>query len=156
MSTETTAGTEPAALVGRAGAPFPVRIEHGKVAEFARAVGIDPAELAGSDGEPVPPATFLTTARLWSGPANDPWTGAGRNRSRVLHGEQEFVFHGRCPRVGETLTATSRIESVFEKSGRRGGTLRFSVTVTEFRDAAGTLVAEARSTGIETSRAATG
>jgi hypothetical protein len=140
-----------APLVGRTGAPFEVRVEHGKVVEFARAVGLD----ADAGEELVPPATFLTTARTWSGPGSDPWVGVDRNRSRILHGEQEYVFHGRCPRVGETLTATTSIVSVHEKTGRRGGTMRFAVTVTEFRDAEGHLVAEARSTGIETERAAT-
>lgn len=154
MTTESTAGDR-ASLIGRTGAPFDVRIEHGKVVEFARAVGLDPGAGTEADEELVPPATFLTTARTWVGPGSDPWAGVDRDRSRVLHGEQEYVFHGRCPRVGETLTATTMIASVYERTGRRGGTMQFSVTVTEFRDAEGHLVAEAKSTGIETARAAT-
>jgi hypothetical protein len=44
---------------------------------------------------------------------------------------------------------------VYEKEGKRGGTMRFTEVVTEFRDASGVLVAESRSTTIETSKAAT-
>jgi hypothetical protein len=38
----------------------------------------------------------------------------------------------------------------FAKPGKRGGEMRFATVVTEYRDAAGTLVAEARATFIET------
>jgi hypothetical protein len=74
----------------------------------------------------------------------------GFDRRRLLHGEQEYVFHGPPPRAGQTLTARDRIESRYEKPGRRGGTMRFAVVVTEYRADDGTLVAEARATYIET------
>jgi hypothetical protein len=41
---------------------------------------------------------------------------------------------------------------VYEKQGKRGGTMTFAVMVTEFRDESGRLVAEARMTGVETER----
>jgi hypothetical protein len=69
-----------------------------------------------------------------------------------MHAEQEYVFHGPPPRAGATLTAQSRIDAVYQKQGRRGGVLTFAVLVTEFRDASGRLVAEARMTGVETAR----
>ena len=47
----------------------------------------------------------------------------------------------------------TRVEDILEKEGRRGGTMTFVITVTEFRDDDGRLVAEARSTAIETGRA---
>ena len=49
----------------------------------------------------------------------------------------------------------TRVEEIYEKEGKRGGAMTFVVTVTEFRDATGTLVAEARSTAIETGKPAT-
>ena len=53
------------------------------------------------------------------------------------------------------LTGVARIDRVYEKQGKRGGTMVFTEVVTEFRDAGGRLVAESRSTLIETSKAAT-
>jgi hydroxyacyl-ACP dehydratase HTD2-like protein with hotdog domain len=71
--------------------------------------------------------------------------------SRGLHAEQEFVFHGPPPRAGDRLVGTSRIAEIYEKTGRKGGTMTFVVMVTEFRDPDGRLVAESRLTGVETS-----
>ncbi len=45
------------------------------------------------------------------------------------------------------------MEDIYEKEGRRGGILTFAVMITEFRDADGTLVAEAKLTGVETAKA---
>ena len=70
-----------------------------------------------------------------------------------MHAEQEYIFHGPPPRAGDRLLCSSRIEDIYEKQGRRGGTMTFAVMVTEFRDAeSGRLVAEARMTGVETAR----
>jgi len=69
-----------------------------------------------------------------------------------MHAEQEYVFHGPPPRAGTTLTAQSRITEIYQKQGRRGGTLTFAVMVTEYRDETGRLVAEARLTGVETAQ----
>ena len=49
----------------------------------------------------------------------------------------------------------TRVADIYEKEGKRGGTMTFVVTVTEFRDEAGILVAEAKSTAIETGKPAT-
>ena len=73
---------------------------------------------------------------------------------RLLHGGQEYRFHGPPPRAGTKLTVQTRVEDIYEKEGKRGGTMTFVVTVTEFRDENGTLVAEARSTAIETGKPA--
>jgi hypothetical protein len=139
------------AVVGVTGRPFTMRVELGKVREFARATkSSNPAYLESET--PVSPVTFLMTAALWQGPENRP-SGGPRSYERVLHGEQEFVFHGEPPRAGTVLTGRSRIDRVYEKEGRRGGTMTFSETVTEYRDEQDRLVAETRSTVIETSRA---
>ena len=140
---------------GTAGKPFPVRIERGKIMEFAAATrSQNPAYWA--DENPVIPATFLTTQMFWSQWAGDdanPWDSVELDQVRGLHAEQEYIFHGPPPRAGVTLTAQSRITDIYSKQGRRGGTLTFAVMVTEFRDENGTLVAEARLTGVETSQA---
>ena len=51
------------------------------------------------------------------------------------------------------LTAQSRIDRVYEKEGKRGGSMIFAETVTEYRDETGRIVAESRSTLIETGKA---
>jgi hypothetical protein len=141
------------AALGAAGAPFTMDLERGKIHEFARAVrASDPAYLLGE--APVIPPTFLTTMIFWEElvPESNPWRLVAMDLRRGMHAEQEYVFHGPPPRAGTRLFCQSRISEIREKEGRRGGTLTFAVMLTEFRDAAGRLVAEARLTGVETAR----
>jgi hypothetical protein len=125
-------------------------IEVGKVREFARAVkSRNPAHWG---EEPVAPPTMLTSARLlWEPAAANEIAHLGFDMKRLLHGEEEYVFHGPLPRVGQVLEVESRVADTYDKPGRRGGTMRFAVVVTEFRDQDGKLVAEQRSVLIETS-----
>lgn len=127
---------------------FEMPIERGKVREFARATQSgNPAH----DGpEPVIPPTFLVTAMTWEPEDENPAWQLGFELARLLHGEEEYIFHGPCPRAGQTLSVTSRLGEQFEKAGKRGGTMRFGTVVREYRDAAGVLVAEQRTTLIET------
>ncbi len=143
-------------LAGRTGKPFTMTVEAGKIREFARATkSQNPAYDGGPQGQPVSPATFLMSAQFWQSGENSPLSGVDLNWERILHGEQEFVFHGAPPRAGDVLTGQARIDKVFEKAGKRGGTMIFTEQVTEFRDPSGRLVAELRSTMIETSKATT-
>lgn len=143
------AGPQP----GMAGEPYEFPVERGKVREFARATKARSSAYE-QEPDPVVPPTFLTSSAFWATPESSPFGGAGLNWARILHGEQEYVFHGPPPRAGDVLTAQQRIEDVYTKEGRRGGTMRFTVVLTEFRAPDGRLVAEGRSTVIETSRAA--
>jgi len=77
----------------------------------------------------------------------------GDEPERGLHAEQEFVFFGPPPRAGTRLHARSTISEVFEKEGRRGGTMMFAVMVTDFLDDHGVVVAQSKMTGVETARA---
>lgn len=138
--------------LGAAGVPFQMDVERGKIHEFARAVAShDPSYRT---ERPVAPPTFLTTMFFWEEKVvgADPWPRVKMDQERGMHAEQEFVFHGPPPKAGDRLTCTSRIDDIFTKEGRRGGQLSFAVKVTEFRDRNGRLVAEARMTGVETSR----
>ena len=85
-------------------------------------------------------------------PGSNPWDQVAMSQKRGMHAEQEYIFHGPPPRAGTRLYCTSRVTDIYEKTGRRGGTLTFAVMVTEFRDAEGTLVAEAKLTGVETAK----
>jgi hypothetical protein len=135
--------------VGTVAEPFQFPIELGKVREFTKSTFADHPDL--QSGAVIPP-TFLFSCRLWQDERTNPMSVLEMDPERSLHGEQEFVFHGPPPGVGTVLTGQARIEEIYEKEGRRGGSLLFSVIVTEFRDGAGNLVAEARQLGVETSR----
>lgn len=136
--------------VGRTGASYTVPVESGKVLEFARAVH---GEDLVSDGDVVIPGTFLTTAVFfWQTPEANPLKPGDLDAQRVLHGEQEFVFHGPPPRPPATLRAQARISNVRRRDGKRGGTMTLVDITTEFRDEAGVLVAESRSTAVETAQ----
>jgi hypothetical protein len=129
----------------RPGPPFQVYLERGKIREFAAAMQSDNPAYQGEHA--VIPPTFLTTAAQWAPPGAR--AEHGFERARLLHGEQEYLFHGPLPRAGQVLRASEYVAQRYEKEGKRGGTMRFAVVVTEFRDDSGRLVAEARSTLIE-------
>jgi hypothetical protein len=131
---------------GSAGPPWELVVERGKIAEFAEAMLCDDPSFRGPDA--IIPPTFLTTAGRWA-PAGVR-VDVGFDRKRLLHGEQEYTFHGDLPAAGEVLTAQEKVVDRYSKPGKRGGTMRFATVVTEYRDGGGALVAEARATFIET------
>ena len=135
--------------LGKTGAPFVLSIERGKIREFARAVGAQHPSYFGDT--PTIPPTFLTTTFFWED--DNPWAALEVDQRRGMHAEQEYIFHGPPPRAGTKLRAQSRIAEIYDKQGKRGGTLTFAVMITEFRDEEGRLVAEARLTGVETQKA---
>ncbi len=126
-------------------------------------------------GGVIAPPTFPTAAQHWNPnhslrgvrripkPAQKPEKrersggegGGGGGLARVLHGEQRFQWH-KPMRPGMRLTVSSRPGKTWEKQGRRGGTMRFSESVQEYRDEDGELVCTATSVGITTSRAVEG
>lgn len=129
---------------------FDYVIEQGKIREFAAAAQSDLPEHQGPDAT-VPP-TFLMSRAFWA-PDGFGRPNVGFDRKRVLHAEEEFVFHGPPPKAGDRLRVTSYVGDRYEKEGARSGKMRFAVIVTEFRDADGRLVAEDRSTVVETAAA---
>jgi hypothetical protein len=132
--------------VGKEGT-FTMQLERGKILEFARAVH---GKSYSSETPTIPP-TFLTTTFFWEEGVN-PWTALEMDQRRGMHAEQEYIFHGPPPRAGMKLHCRSRIAEIYEKQGKRGGTLTFAVMITEFRDDDGNLVAEAKLTGVEVER----
>jgi hypothetical protein len=134
--------------VGSAGQPWELVVERGKIAEFAEAMQSENPAYQGADA--IIPPTFLTTAARWA--PQGVRVNTGFERKRLLHGEQEYTFHGPPPGAGDVLIAHERLVDRFSKPGKRGGTMRFATVVTEYRDVDGTLVAEAKATFIETAR----
>jgi hypothetical protein len=142
--------------VGLEGPGFEMMVERGKVREFARATQSRHPEYLDDPAPPIPP-TFLTSVSFWQPPeANELWAKLGIDGHRLLHGEQEYEFFWQVPRAGTALVARTRVEEIYEKEGKRGGTMTFVVTVTDFHNTEGDLVAQARSTAIETGKPPTG
>ncbi len=128
------------ASLGATGTPFELDVDRSKLRELARATFTVPDV----DGWALP--TFLTTAFHWQSGESDPWELVRMDPSRGLHAEQDFVFHGPPPRVGDRLTGVSRISDIYEK---KNGALVFVKMVTEFTDATGRVVAETTLTAVE-------
>lgn len=138
--------------IGKVGKPITIRIEAGKIREFAKSIK-DPNPLysdesaAAEIGGIMPSPTFLMTVAHW-----DDGTGQPRidiDLPRLLHGEQEFEYL-KPIHAGDVLTAVTRVTNVFEKSGGRGGSMTFTILDTEFTNQKGEKVAISRGTLIET------
>jgi acyl dehydratase len=91
------------------------------------------------------------------------WIGSGREPSGIeaqttgamnggyLHAEQHFEYH-RPLKPGDVLSRTSQAGASWVREGRRGGTLHFQESITEFRDEEGQLVVTSRSIRVRTSQ----
>ncbi len=139
--------------IGKTSAPVTMHVERGKIREFAAAIKdhdplyVDEEYAAREAGGIMPPITFLQTVRHWD-------DGRGNVRppmdlKRTLHGEQEYEFF-KPIHAGDVLTAVNRVADIYEKPGKRGGTMTFVVTETDFTNQRGQLVARARGVSIET------
>jgi len=154
---------------------FPVESAH--IAMFARSINdpnpvyYDPEYAASTElgGIPAPPTFVQASAQFdpdyFLRPKFDqPWFGSGREATGIvrdpaktsgggggggLHAEQHYEYH-RPLLAGDVLTAITRDGEKWEKQGRRGGSLQFSETITEYRNAAGELVVTARGVGVRT------
>jgi hypothetical protein len=125
-----------------------LRVEPGKVREFARALGEEPA---GGDALPVP-LTFPVTAAFTARETSDLLEALGIDQDRALHGEQEFRYH-RPLEAGMELRGETRLVRRDERQGARGGTIRRVVYETTFSDESGQPVVTAVHTILETSNA---
>lgn len=92
---------------------------------------------------PAPAADAAKAAGGGSGPGD---------LARMLHGEQRFEYH-RPIRPGMKLRVTTRPGKTWSKEGKRGGVMRFSESVSEYRDENGELVLTATVVGIVTEKA---
>jgi acyl dehydratase len=81
--------------------------------------------------------------------------GGGGSVARLLHGEQRFIYH-KPVHPGMRLTVTSKPGKSWEKEGKRGGTMKFNETVSEYRDENGELVITAIGVGIITGQVVEG
>jgi len=114
-----------------------VVIERGPVKVFAQAL-LDDDAVYQTDGAPVPP-TFPFVMPYWGsmgqgGAAGLPIENLRGKGRAILHGEQEFVYHGRWPHAGDVLVGEGVVSDVYEKERSDGGKLEFYVTETTWKD----------------------
>src|SRR5215510_1921429 len=140
-------------LIGVWGPPSTMKVEVGKIREFAKAVK-DPNPAYRAE-DCVAPPTFLMTIAHWVGDLGATRSAVKLDFRRLLHGEQEFEYVAPI-RAGDTLSFRSRTKDVFEKDGKRGGKMLFVIGETEFTNQRGEVVAYMRNTAIETSGAVQG
>jgi hypothetical protein len=152
-------------------------IEAGHIMMFARSIGdankIYYDEEYAKTTEPgsvIAPPTFAQASAQFDPDyilrpkIGEPWFGSGKEPtgiktgagdlpiSRGLHAEQHFEYH-RHLKPGDVLLATVRDGKTWEKEGKRSGKLKFSETITEYRDQQGEIVITARGVSVFTERA---
>ena len=141
-------------LLGVWGPASTMKIELGKIREFAKAVK-DPNPIYLDEQQCIAPPTFLMTIAHWIGDLGATRSAVKLDYRRLLHGEQDFEYV-KPIRPGDTLTFRSRTKDVFEKDGKRGGKMLFVIGETEFTNQRGEVVAYMRNTAIETAGAVQG
>ena len=128
---------DPPPTWGPWGPPVRVRIDHGPVWTFSRAVkdrspiyaSAVAASAAGFERVPAPPTYTFVMSSFGTWPDLQPAGGKGRlseasiediaNRPGLsLHGEQAFVYH-RQPMVGDILEGRLRTSEPWRKEGKR-------------------------------------
>jgi acyl dehydratase len=135
-----------------------MRVEWGKIREFAIATGTRHPAYLEDEQAPVPP-TFLVTSIIWDRkderPDHDPEReralaelGIVHDLKQFLSGQHEYVFHPPLIRAGERLIMSDRFDGVEQRTGRRGGVMTLVRSTTEFRGPTGVLRAESRYVGI--------
>ena len=68
-----------------------------------------------------------------------------------LHAEQHFTYH-RHLQPGDVLSAETKPGESWEKESKRAGVLKFTESITEYRDQDGELVVTARGVGVVTEK----
>ncbi|MBP6878652.1 MAG: MaoC family dehydratase N-terminal domain-containing protein [Phenylobacterium sp.] len=161
---------------------FPVEFSH--ILMFARSVGdenpvyCDPQSAASTEaGGIIAPPTFVEASAQFDPDyflrpkPSRPWFGSGRNPTGTpphkdteakgdgssdsggLHAEQHYEYY-RHVRPGDVLSVTTRAGDSWERESKRGGRLKFSESITEYRDQNGELVVMALAVGVVTERPA--
>ena len=77
--------------------------------------------------------------------------GGGGGAAAGLHAEQHFEYHLPL-KAGDVLSATTKPGNAWEKESKRAGKLKFSESVTEYRNQNGDLVITATGVGVQTER----
>ena len=156
-------------------------IEASHIMMFARSIGDDNPvyydeeykSLSGCEGIIAPPTFAQSSAQYdpdyflrpktggegWFGSGKEPTGlkpsssggGSGGGAAAGLHAEQHFEYHLPL-KAGDVLSATTKPGNAWEKESKRAGKLKFSESVTEYRNQDGDLVITATGVGVQTER----
>ena len=156
-------------------------VEASHIMMFARSIGDDNPVYydedhkseSGSEGIIAPPTFAQSSAQFdpdyflrpktggvgWFGSGKEPTGlkpsgsggGGGGGAAAGLHAEQHFEYHLPL-KAGDTLSATTKPGNAWEKESKRAGKLKFSESVTEYRNQNGDLVITATGVGVQTER----
>ena len=154
-------------------------IEASHIMMFARSVGDDNPvyydegykSSSGCEGIIAPPTFAQSSAQFdpdyflrpkiggkgWFGSGKEPTgfkpsgSGGGGGAAGGLHAEQHFEYHLPL-KAGDILSATTKPGNTWEKESKRAGKLKFSESVTEYRNQNGDLVITATGVGVQTER----
>ena len=156
-------------------------IEASHIMMFARSIGDDNPVYhdeeykseSGCEGIIAPPTFAQSSAQFdpdyflrpktggegWFGSGKEP-TGlkpsgsggsGGSGAAAGLHAEQHIEYHLPL-KAGDVLSATTKPGNSWEKESKRAGKLKFSESVTEYRNQDGDLVITATGVGVQTER----
>ena len=155
-------------------------VEASHIMMFARSIGDDNPiyydedhkSESGSEGIIAPPTFAQSSAQFdpdyflrpktggegWFGSGKEPTGlkpsgsgGSGGGAAAGLHAEQHFEYHLPL-KAGDVLSATTKPGNSWEKESKRAGKLKFSESVTEYRNQDGDLVITATGVGVQTER----
>lgn len=139
-------------LIGQTLHTGTIEVEKGMLRLFAQATGArDPAYVdeaaahaAGHPALPVPPTFLFCLDHLSSNPLKL-MEIARLDLQRVLHAEQQFVYHTMAY-AGDQLTFEAKVDQVYDK---KGGALEFIVTKTRVTNQLGVHVADLRTSIVQ-------
>lgn len=140
-------------LIGRSTGVTTSEVEKGRLRFFAKAIGeTDPvysdeeaARAAGYRSLPVPPTFLMCLESEGRNPQAIVEEVMGFDLGRILHAEQEFVYH-RMAFAGDVLTFDTCVVDVYEK---KGGALQFVVQETRVTNQDDEHVADIRSSLVQ-------
>ncbi|MFB5281756.1 MaoC family dehydratase N-terminal domain-containing protein [Peribacillus sp. Hz7] len=131
-------------MIGLTGSPFVFEVEKRHIRQFAEAIGdrnplyVDEEYAANSSyGGIIAPPTFPIAISAEAGDLP-----IQLDERRMLHGEQEFIYH-RPIRPGDRLNCQTKVTDLYEREGK-SGMMQFLVLDTEITDTVGKLVAISR------------
>ena len=154
-------------------------IEASHIMMFARSIGDDNPVYhdeeykseSGCEGIIAPPTFAQSSAQFdpdyflrpktggegWFGSGKEPTglkpsgSGGSGGGAAGLHAEQHFEYYLPL-KAGDVLSATTKPGNSWEKESKRAGKLKFSESVTEYRNQDGDLVITATGVGVQTER----
>ncbi|RCL40756.1 MAG: hypothetical protein DBW95_03475 [Gammaproteobacteria bacterium] len=147
-------------------------IEKSHIMMFARSIGDSNPKYYKEDGnDVVAPPTFIQASAQFDPDyflrpkiGGENWFGSGKESSGMkssggggggaamgLHAEQHYEYHQPL-KVGDVITAEVKVGNSWEKESKRAGKLKFSESVTEYRNQNGDLIITATSVGVVTEK----